>query len=177
MPDNLSSIRITSLASLEKASNKAFSTFDHIQPLWRGHANISWKLQPEVFRGIPSRDTKYNEVSLIRHFMAQAESRRPSCPPLDDHLGWLILARHYGLPTRLLDWSMSPLVALYFAAQSDGDSSDGCLWAVLPAGMNQQMIGQRRFLAPDEPQVVELANIAFEPDPEIIDQSVRRQMI
>ncbi|MBW8182913.1 FRG domain-containing protein [Shewanella nanhaiensis] len=42
---------------------------------------------------------------------------------------WLFLAQHYSLPTRLLDWSTNPLVALYFAVEKD-DATDGGIYAV-----------------------------------------------
>jgi hypothetical protein len=44
-------------------------------------------------------------------------------------LGTLQLMRHYGAPTRLLDWSMSPWVSCYFACE-DAVGEDGVIWAM-----------------------------------------------
>jgi FRG domain len=163
-PDYEPSIKINSLASLETAIDHVRVRFRNIYAWWRGHSNEKWSLRAEVFR------KNYNEVSLIRSFMAQAESRRPSCPPMNDYVGWLILARHFGLPTRLMDWSFSPLVALYFAAQTDErePSADGCLWALQPGGMNDQMAHTSRLFAPDDEKIRTIANIAFETDAQAV---------
>jgi hypothetical protein len=139
--EDQSTIAITNLASVEAGIFDANKTFENTRPLWRGHANSSWLLQPEVFRN-SARGVPYHEISVIRDFMSHAESRRTNCPPMSDRLGWLLLARHYGLPTRLLDWSNSPLVALYFAVSDATQAScDGCLWAIVPGHVNEACIG------------------------------------
>jgi len=97
--------------------------------------------------------------------MSMSESRRTRCPPSNDFTGWLTLARHYGLPTRLLDWSGNPLVALYFAVQNDDE--DGCLWAMYPLFLNLRTLGQARLIAFDDPLFTEIASIAFEIDPKL----------
>jgi hypothetical protein len=163
--EDLSKVEIVDLTSLQSAMLEMDKRCNGRMPFWRGHANIHWKLQPEVFR--PTRDgSLHHEVTLLSYFMAHAESRYQRCPTGDDHLAWMMLARHYGLPTRLLDWSMSPLVALHFAVHSapDNPSADGCLWALDGAGMHYQMTGSRILFTGREELPQQLVRFAFQVD-------------
>ncbi len=161
-----SKIQIASLNNLEAAIHEANELYNGVMPIWRGQACAQWALQAEVFR-----DKKFLENTLIREFMAYAESMIQRTPIATDSLGWLMLARHYGLPTRLLDWSMSPLVALYFASQDwftkdeSGNhkriESDGVLWCLEAGLMNDQMVNFRGTLPSDSRSVIELTRLAF----------------
>jgi hypothetical protein len=66
-------------------------------------------------------------------FRARASGYHDVVPTREHTDQWLFLARHAGLPTRLLDWSESALIALYFALKEDNP----VIWMLNPLELNQ----------------------------------------
>jgi hypothetical protein len=101
--------------------------------LWyRGASNASYGLLPRLYR---SNGTAGELVGLEREMLAQFRSR--SQPYLDNRShtpwGYLFIMQHYGVPTRLLDWSENALIALYFAlsaAAAKEFPTDAAVWVL-----------------------------------------------
>lgn len=152
----------TELGGLESLAKAAIEAEEQLEgsPFWRGHGDATWGLQAHVFR---TRALQINERNLLLKFVLEGSPRTSNAPRYDDRISWIHLAQHYGLPTRLLDWTRSPLVALYFAVcDPQLDAVDGCLWCVNPGLLNVQMIDPvAGVVTPDHPRALHLINEAF----------------
>lgn len=98
--------------------------------VFRGHERAEWTLQTSLEREFGGRAQQV-EPETLWHFVRLAPRSLPShlVPHDNDAAAWLGLIQHYGGPTRLLDVTRSPYVALYFAFEPSGDS-DRSLWAI-----------------------------------------------
>src|ERR1039458_8369661 len=120
---------------------------------FRGQADHSWNLEPSL-----SRLGKLNtELQLIKQFKQNAHQFLERSSPLTEY-DWIFLMQHYGVPTRLLDWTENPLIGLYFAVMSSSFSgkvtkgkavlsfsSDAALWILDPIAWNRHALRLQRF--------------------------------
>jgi len=112
-------------------------------PWYRGEPTTDTALVPRLFRGKYKDD--YFENRLLQHFRMQAPSPEYGMVPSRDNTDqWLFLAQHVGLPTRLLDWTESPLVALYFALQE----KEPVVWMLNPFELNRLSTPNDKSLEP-----------------------------
>lgn len=89
--------------------------------LYRGVPNHSFTLKPKAGRRTSGYACADEEINVLQQFKIHA-CRFIDKTPTDDWQ-WLALMQHYGVPTRLLDWTTNPLVATYFAVESCPDTN------------------------------------------------------
>lgn len=107
---------------IDKVMSNVDNNYDMI---YRGHSSCSYELKPSVGRIDGYSDDM--ELMLFQEFKKRYRPYTKVFPETDLEL--LFMAQHYGVPTRLLDWTFNPLIALYFAS-APNDDNDGKVYSI-----------------------------------------------
>jgi hypothetical protein len=111
---------------------------------FRGQREAEWWLDTSLDRAVKKEwsspnskgyyhlDREIEQVALLTRFQQQAHLYFLHPPPDDDLGSWFALMQHYKVPTRLLDWTNSPYVGMYFALEQEpaGTEKRSALWAI-----------------------------------------------
>ncbi len=129
-------------SAINEIQNK-WKLFDTTMNMWyRGQSNTNYRLLPKIYRNqiIGSEF----EREMVRDFKLYSQQFIDSKVSTD--IESLFIMQHYGMPTRLLDWTESSLVALYFCVKENQSKSDGVVWTMNPWILNSNILDVSRYV-------------------------------
>lgn len=113
--------------------------------LYRGMPNVGFHLVTSLSRNCKSKAFEI-EKSILRNFTKYASIEDPTL--VSSVWRQLIIGQHHGLPTRLLDWTFSPLIALHFATSGESfsqmDENDCVIWRIDIEEIHSRLPGRYR---------------------------------
>lgn len=122
----------------------------HVKSFFRGQGDIEWQIESSIarrnrsieaaylelaeHRGIERTNADFVKLDFTRKIHRQFVDSYPTFPEVHllkgynlNDIDMMMVSQHYGLPTRLIDWSLNPLIALYFATEESLDK-DACVF-------------------------------------------------
>jgi hypothetical protein len=156
---------------------------DHGAVWYRGCGDPNYKLQPTIYRH-PTKDDPQDLLVIERKISVVFSQKSPPFvgQPFGSPWDKMFFMQHYGVPTRLLDWTESPFIALYFALTScprnykREATKDAVVWLLDPITWNQNSLNDIGFaggiIHPEEPQIK-----GYSPDTELDERRTAPIMI
>lgn len=126
--------KITKLHELLKLIEKSLDA--SAGPRWfRGSgSHLEYKLIPSLFRHPDVLAGNADPLDLEDRLTARFTQTSPpflTARP-NSKFDWMFTAQHFGVPTRLLDWTENPFIAMYFALSSSSSGKTPCIWMLDP---------------------------------------------
>jgi hypothetical protein len=126
--------------------SSAIRGYEDVKVIWyRGQRDESWQLQPSIARSDATSDVEHMSIKRFKQNALPFITQRPA-----DDWEWMFLMQHHRAPTRLLDWSESAMVALYFALEdstgpNDPNEVDAAVWCLDPVALNANAGHKRKY--------------------------------
>lgn len=112
--------------------------------LSRGQANVNNSLLPGALRLDSNKKLKYTRQSVsyfLNEFKVNSHNYMDNPWNIKNDYEWMIYAQHYGIPTRLLDFTYSHIIALMFSVENafeEDEEIDGVVWFLNPLKLNNK---------------------------------------
>jgi FRG domain/SET domain len=137
---------LAQIKKIEQQWNDESDEDDSVGLWFRGCQKSQWPLVPSLYRTIGKKGHDEAEDDIREEFVRRALVLAPHKP--QNSWEWYFLMQHYGAPTRLLDWTDSALLGLYYAVKDNNGLHDSAVWVLDPWWLNGRVLGEAEVLPP-----------------------------
>lgn len=137
LSDRLQSAKpISSIHQYQESIGYLVKKWEQRELWFRGVSDMTFELVPGIYRQNVWKYDSDSADDLSNSFIHRAKSLLPLSSSLSKW-EWYQLMQHYGIPTRLLDWTEGSLIALFFALRGSSIKPNPSVWVIDPYDLNR----------------------------------------